>query len=102
MHVEGATDALVSDGRGEEAAAVDRLAHPVASLQKVSRGDGRVSSNAGELCVLEKSEQSRERLLEENWVEQGLRLFSHEVCHGVPFFSSIGVHQEVNSRRATA
>ena len=99
LHVEGATYALVSDGRGEEAAAVDLLAHPVAGLEKVSWGDGRVSANAGKLCVLEKSEQSRERLVEESWVEQGLRSISHECGHSVPFFSSIGVHQEVNSRR---
>ena len=99
LHVEGATDALVSDGWGEQAAAVDQLAHPVAGLKEVSRGDGRVSCNAGKLCVLEKSEQCRECLLQQSWVKHGLGSISHECSHSITFFSSSGVDEEVNSRR---
>ena len=63
LHVEGAADALVGDGRGEDAAAVDLLAQPVAGLEKVSRGDGGVASKAGKLGVLEEAEQGGESLL---------------------------------------
>ena len=99
LHVEGAADALVSDGWGEQAAAVDWLALPVAGLEKVSRGDGRIATNAGKLRVLEKSEQGRERFLKQSWVEHGLGSISHERSHSVTFFSSFGVDEEVNSRR---
>ena len=74
----------------------------MAGLEKVSRGDGRVATNAGKLCVLEKSEQGGKRLLEQSRVEHGLGSISHESSHEITFFSSFGIYEEVNSRRTTS
>ena len=65
----------------------------------MSRGDGRVATNAGKLHVLEKPEQGRERFLKQSWVKQGFCSISHESSHATTFFSSFGVDEKVNSRR---